>query len=204
MPSIRERNMALILRAASQEFAERGFSAARTSDIAERAGLPKPNIYYYFKTKENLYREVLESIVVPLLNASVPFDPEGHPSEVLPAYIREKLRISREHPAASKVFASEIMHGAPHFSAERMKLMDDQARHNIRCIEGWIARGWMDPVDPNHLLFSLWAATQTYADFDWQILNVLNKPSLTEDDFELAISTLSHIIMKGCGVQPRD
>lgn len=112
MSSIRERNRDVILRAASEEFAEKGFAATKTSDIAARAGLPKPNVYYYFKSKENLYREVLESIVEPLLEASAPFNQPGHPAEVLRAYIRTKIRISRDHAYASKVFASEIMHGA--------------------------------------------------------------------------------------------
>ena len=80
MSSIRERNRDVILRAASEEFAEKGFAATKTSGIAPRAGLPKPNVYYYFKSKENLYREVLESIVEPLLEASAPFNQPGHPA----------------------------------------------------------------------------------------------------------------------------
>lgn len=118
MTSIRERNKRLILRAASEEFADKGFAATKTSDIAARAGLPKPNVYYYFQSKENLYRCVLESIVEPLLQASAPFRVEDDPLLALPAYIRSKIRISRELPHASKVFASEIMHGAPHLPKE--------------------------------------------------------------------------------------
>ena len=91
MTSIRERNKELILRAASEEFADKGFAATKTSDIAAKAGLPKPNVYYYFKSKENLYREVLESIIEPLLAASAPFNQPSHPSEVLTAYIRSKI-----------------------------------------------------------------------------------------------------------------
>ena len=159
MSSIRERNRDVILRAASEEFAEKGFAATKTSDIAARARLPKPNVYYYFKSKENLYREVLESIVEPLLEASAPFNQPGHPAEVLRAYIRTKIRISRDHAYASKVFASEIMHGAPHLSPERTAQLNAQAAHNIACIQGWIDDGLMAKVDANHLLFSIWAAT---------------------------------------------
>src|SRR5690606_7873900 len=152
MTSIRERNKELILRAASEEFAEKGFAATKTSDIAAKAGLPKPNVYYYFKSKENLYREVLESIVEPLLQASAPFNQAGHPYEVLTAYIRSKIRISRDLPYASKVFASEIMHGAPHLSKEQTEQLNLQAKHNIECIQGWIDQGLMARVDPHHLL----------------------------------------------------
>ena len=83
MSTIRERNKEKILRAASEEFADKGFAATKTSDIAAKAGLPKPNVYYYFRSKDNLYREVLESIIEPILAASTPFNPEGEPSVVL-------------------------------------------------------------------------------------------------------------------------
>jgi TetR/AcrR family transcriptional regulator len=130
MSTIRERNKQLILRAASEEFADKGFAATKTSDIAAKAGLPKPNVYYYFKSKENLYREVLESIIEPILQASTPFNADGVPSEVLSGYIRSKIRISRDLPFASKVFASEIMHGAPHLSADLVE-RPGQAQHRL-------------------------------------------------------------------------
>ncbi len=198
MSSIRERNKELILRAASEEFADKGFAASKTSDIAAKAGVPKPNVYYYFKSKENLYREVLESIIEPILQASTPFNRQGIPSEVLSGYIRSKIRISRDLPFASKVFASEIMHGAPHLTAEQVEQLNAQARHNIDCIQGWIDRGLIAPLDPHHLMFSIWAATQTYADFDWQISMVTGKPRLEDSDYEAATQTIIRLVLKGC------
>ncbi|WP_225772843.1 TetR/AcrR family transcriptional regulator [Pseudomonas sp. Marseille-Q5115] len=200
MTRIRERNRELILRAASQEFADKGFAAAKASDIAARAGVPKPNVYYYFKSKEGLYREVLHSIVQPLLQASAPFNPEGNPREVLTAYIRAKVRISRDLPHASKVFASEIMHGAPHLPPDLVEALNAQARHNIGCLQQWVDRGLMAPVDPHHLMFSIWAATQTYADFDWQIATVTGKAQLSVEDYEAATQTITTLVLKGCGL----
>ncbi|MBM7060747.1 TetR/AcrR family transcriptional regulator [Pseudomonas sp. UL073] len=200
MSSIRERNKQQILRAASEEFADKGFAATKTSDIAAKAGLPKPNVYYYFKSKENLYREVLESIVEPLLAASAPFNEGSHPHLVLKDYIRSKIRISRELPYASKVFASEIMHGAPHLTAEQAGQLNAQAKHNIDCIQRWIDQGLMAKVDPHHLLFSIWAATQTYADFDWQISTVTGKAKLDDADYEAAAETIIRLVLKGCEV----
>jgi TetR/AcrR family transcriptional regulator len=198
MSSIRERNKELILRAASEEFADKGFAASKTSDIAIKAGLPKPNVYYYFKSKENLYREVLESIIEPILRASTPFNRDGVPAEVLSAYIRSKIRISRDLPFASKVFASEIMHGAPHLTPEQVQQLNNQARHNIDCIQAWIDSGQIAPVDPHHLMFSIWAATQTYADFDWQISSVTGKEKLDDADYEAATQTITRLVLKGC------
>ncbi|WP_339509759.1 TetR/AcrR family transcriptional regulator [Pseudomonas sp. RL_15y_Pfl2_60] len=201
MTSIRERNKELILRAASEEFAEKGFAATKTSDIAAKAGLPKPNVYYYFKSKENLYREVLESIIEPLLAASAPFNQPGQPAEVLTGYIRSKIRISRDFAFASKVFASEIMHGAPHLSSDQTEQLNAQAKHNISCIQRWIDQGLMAKVDPNHLLFSIWAATQTYADFDWQISTVTGKAKLEDADYDAAVETITRLVLKGCEIK---
>ncbi|MET1078092.1 MAG: TetR/AcrR family transcriptional regulator [Pseudomonas sp.] len=201
MTSIRERNRSLILRAASEEFADKGFAATKTSDIAAKAGLPKPNVYYYFKSKENLYLQVLESIIEPLLQASAPFNQPGQPAQVLEAYIRSKIRISRDLPSASKVFASEIMHGAPHLTVLQTEQLHAQAKHNIACIQAWVDQGLMAQVDPNHLLFSIWAATQTYADFDWQISTVTGKPRLDDADYEAAAQTIIRLVLKGCEVR---
>jgi AcrR family transcriptional regulator len=81
------------------------------------------------------------------------------------------------------VFASEIMHGAPHLSADLVEQLNSQAKHNIDCIQTWIDRGQIAPIDPNHLMFSIWAATQTYADFDWQITAMTGKAKLDEEDY---------------------
>ncbi|MDY7561067.1 TetR/AcrR family transcriptional regulator [Pseudomonas sp. 10B1] len=198
MSSIRERNKELILNAASEEFADKGFAATKTSDIAAKAGLPKPNVYYYFKSKENLYREVLESIIEPILQASTPFNRDGVPAEVLSGYIRSKIRISRDLPHASKVFASEIMHGAPHLTAEQVGQLNEQAKYNIECIQSWIDSGQIAPLDPHHLMFTIWAATQTYADFDWQISTVTGKPKLEDSDYDAAAETIIRLVLKGC------
>ena len=198
MSSIRERNKELILRAASEEFADKGFAASKTSDIAAKAGVPKPNVYYYFKSKENLYREVLESIIDPILRASTPFNADGEPNEVLSNYIRSKILISRDLPFASKVFASEIMHGAPHLSEKQFEQLNVQAKHNIDCIQIWIDRGQIAPIDPHHLMFSIWAATQTYADFDWQITAITGKAKLEDSDYEAATQTIIRLVLKGC------
>ncbi|WP_286978778.1 TetR/AcrR family transcriptional regulator [Pseudomonas sp.] len=200
MTSIRERNKELILRAASEEFADKGFAATKTSDIAAKAGLPKPNVYYYFKSKENLYREVLESIIEPLQAASSIFNQPGLPADVLSGYIRSKIRISRDLPFASKVFASEIMHGAPHLSPEQTEQLNAQAKHNISCIRRWIDQGLMAEVDPHHLMFSIWAATQTYADFDWQISTVTGKAKLEDADYDAATQTITRLVLKGCEI----
>ena len=201
MAKIRERNKELIIRAASQVFAQRGFAATKTVEIAELAGLPKANVYYYFKSKENLYRSVLESIVDPLLQASTPFYDNDDPGTALKAYIQAKIRISKEHPHASKVFASEIMHGAPHLPEDIKQQLQQQAEQSTARIQSWIDQQLMAPVDPHHLLFMIWASTQTYADFDWQIAAVTGKNRLDDSDYDNAAALIEQLVLKGCEVK---
>ncbi|WP_305856887.1 TetR/AcrR family transcriptional regulator [Balneatrix alpica] len=199
MSRIREKNEQIILQAASQVFADKGYAATKTLDVAKLSGLPKTNIYYYFKTKENLYRSVLESLVEPLLEASRPFEdnPED-PVKALSAYIRAKVRISRDYPFASKVFANEIMHGAPHMPEEVMTQLNQQTQQLAACIDNWVAQGRMAKVSAHHLLFTIWAATQTYADFEWQICAALGKPRLDEQDFDEATRLITRLVLRGC------
>ncbi|WP_299203642.1 TetR/AcrR family transcriptional regulator [uncultured Amphritea sp.] len=201
MAKIRERNRELIIQAASEIFAAQGYAATKTIDIAEHAGLPKANVYYYFKSKKNLYRSVIESVIDPLLQAATPFYQDDDPATVLEQYIRAKIRVSQQHPHASKVFASEIMHGAPHLPDDIAEQMMEQTRVSSDKIQSWIDRELMDPVDPHHLLFTIWASTQTYADFDWQITRVTGKKKMSQRDYDIAAEQLIQLILKGCGVQ---
>lgn len=200
MSRIREINSERILEASCIEFAEKGYAATKIIDIAKKVGLPKPNIYYYFQSKENLYRCVLESIIEPLLEASTPFDQYEDPAVALEEYIRTKIRISKEHPYASKVFASEIMHGAPHLTQEISDKLMQQTTQMTTRIDQWISEGKMEPVDAQHLLFMIWASTQTYADFDWQIAKVTGKKKLDEQDYQAATALISRLVLKGCGL----
>src|SRR5690606_13370970 len=85
------------------------------------------------------------------------------------AYMHRKLQMSREFPRESRLFANEVLQGVPRIAdeigGELKRLVDDRAE----LIRRWIAAGQLAPVDPYHLIFSIWALTQHYADFDAQI-----------------------------------
>jgi TetR/AcrR family transcriptional regulator len=197
---IRRRNEAVILAAAERVFAESGFAGASMAQIAAAAGLPKANLHYYFGTKEQLYQAVLTGILDLWLDATGSFTAGSDPAEALSGYIRAKMRHSRERPLASKVFANEILHGAPHLhrylSVELRRRVDEKSR----IIEGWIAENRMAAVDPRHLFFMLWAMTQTYADFEAQIRAVLGVEELGDAEFERATETVVELVLRGCGL----
>lgn len=201
MARVRERNQTAIIEAASQYFAQFGYAATKVADIAKQANIPKPNIYYYYNSKDNLYRAVLESVTEPLLQASKPIQELDDPIEALTAYIQAKLMISRDHAYASKVFANEVMSGGQSLPKDIEQELQQQSEMIIAKFDSWIAQGRMEAVSSHHLMFTIWAATQTYADFGWQICRVMKKNKLTKQDYSDAAEFLTTMILKGCGVK---
>jgi len=191
---------ARILAAAESVFAETGFSGATTAEIAKRAGVPKANLHYYFKTKTDLYRQVLQGILELWLGTGDLIKPESDPAEALNHYIAAKIELAQQRPLASRVFANEIIHGAPEIGDFLQEELRDWVDRKARVIDGWIAAGKMRQIDPRHLFFMIWANTQTYADFAVQIAAVLGRETLAPEDYQLAARQVSEIILTGCGL----
>lgn len=195
---IRQQNEALILQAAEKVFAEAGFGGATMQLIADVAGLPKANLHYYFTSKEELYRKVVSNIFDIWLHAAESMDNAPGPVEGIGAYIDAKMEISRRHPDGSKVWASEVMHGAPVIQDYLETTLRDWTAGRAALIQGWIDAGQMAAVKPDHLLYMLWAATQHYADFGHQI-ETLNGGPLTEVQWREAKDSVKAMILRGIG-----
>ena len=197
---IRQQQECAILHAAEQVFARAGFQGATMAEIALRAGLPKSNLHYYFGTKAEVYRAVLGHILRLWLAETDSITPDADPREALGHYIAAKMRLTAERPDASRVFANELLHGAPeigdYLRGELRTLVADKAQ----VIEGWIAAGRMAPVDPVHLFISLWALTQTYADFETQVCAVLGRTALEPADYHRATAHVQALVLRGCGL----
>ena len=200
LANIRKDNLQQILNAAEQVFAERGYRGTTVAAIAETVGLPKANILYYFKTKEGLYKEVIKQLLTQWMQHMNEMNADSHPSEALPKYITNKIRQSQQHPNASRIFAAEVLHGADYIRASLQTELREQFKQTCQVFEAWIAKKWMDPIDPEHLLFMLWSTTQAYADHGLQISILMGKEQLDEDDFKKGIKLLTQVTLKGCGV----
>ncbi len=198
---IREAHEQKILEAAEQVFAHKGFNGATIEEIAEQSDLSKQNMLYYFASKEVLYQAVLRKIFHLWLDSLNLLGQQGEdPATMLSNYIRGKLEISRTMPNGSKVFANEIINGAPHIKQYLKENLQPALEADVKLVKEWIAQGKMDDIDPYHLFFVIWASTQTYADFSSQIQLALDKPSLDSDDFTRAGDFLTHTLLKGIGL----
>jgi len=166
---IQLRNRTRILDAALEIFSQHGYRGATLDQIAAASGLSKPNILYYFDGKEDIHVTLLNQLMDAWLAPLREIDPNGDPLEELLRYVHRKLEMSREFPRESRLFANEILQGAPRIAPHLESGLKSLVDETSILISGWIAEGRLAPVDPRHLLFSIWATTQHYADFDAQV-----------------------------------
>jgi TetR/AcrR family transcriptional regulator len=198
---IRKKNKALILNAAKKEFVNFGFKGASIKRIAERANIPRANIHYYFANKLELYQELLSNIVSIWNSKFDSLNIEDDPQTALSTYIRSKVMYSRDDPDASRIFASEIIHGAPILNDYLSTDFKLWVQTKVDVIQFWIKQGLIDDINPHHLLFLIWGATQHYADFNVQVLAALGKKTMDEQCFDAIVDSITTIVLKGCGVK---
>jgi TetR/AcrR family transcriptional regulator len=186
-----------ILEAALEVFSVNGFRGSTIDQIAEAAGMSKPNILYYFRSKEEMHviliRRLMDRWLAPLRE----IDDGGDPIGELRGYIRRKLEMARDFPRESRLFANEVLQGAPRIigmlEGELRALVEEKAQ----VVRGWMRAGKLRPADPWHLIFSVWATTQHYADFDVQVRAVLGPERYGDGRFEDAARFLEQLYLDG-------
>ena len=197
----RDKVEAAILAEAVRLFAEHGYEGTAIADVAERAGLSKQNLMYYFPTKQALYTRVLDDVLDDWLARMASLaDAGGAPDDVLRAYVRAKLQFSREQPLASRVYAIEVIGGAKIYGEQIRRRVVPLLLADIAVFERWIAEGRIAPVNATHLLFAVWAMTQSYADFAAQMQLVLDQPQLGQSDFDEAERLITSMVLAALGL----
>ena len=187
----------LILESALDVFSRHGFRGSTIDQIAEVAGMSKPNLLYYFANKEAIHRLLidrqLDTWLLPLREIDVDGDPLGE----IGGYIRRKLEMARDYPRESRLFANEILQGAPRImpllEGELKSLVDEKSE----IIKGWMRDGKIARTDPRHLIFAIWATTQHYADFDVQVRAVLGPDRGGDGRFDDAARFLEQLFLDG-------
>ncbi len=189
---IQKKNRAAILDAALNVFSAHGFRGATVDQIAAEAGLSKPNLLYYFPSKNAIHTALLSGLLDVWLAPLHDLDADGDPMEEMLSYIGRKLQMSRELPRESRLFANELVQGAPRIhdalSNDLKALVDEKTA----VLTGWMDQGKIARLHPYHLIFSVWALTQHYADFDIQVRAILGD----EDPFEGAAPFLDTLYRK--------
>ena len=187
--------------AAQEEFATHGLKGARMQSIADKAGLPKANVHYYFQNKASLYLAVLNNIILTWDDFLNDVSVDDDPAAALDAFIREKVRFSFENPTASRLFANEILQGAPYLSNYMSEVLRPWVNDRAKVIQQWIDAKKITTEDPVLLIFMIWATTQHYADFQVQVLGILDRTEYDESLITQISDFISQTILKGCGLK---
>ena len=188
---------ARILKAAEKVFARQGLKGTRLFEIANEAGLPKANLLYYFQSKEDIYRAVCQDILGTWLGALGEISADDNPKKAIESYIKSKMDLSFSRPNASKVFALEIIAGAPVIGDYLKKDLKSWVDRQASVFKTWQSRGEMVSISPQHVFFMIWAVTQTYADFNTQITAVLGVKELGAVDYSSAVETVTEVVLTG-------
>jgi len=189
----------IILEAALDLFSAAGFDGPSVDQIANAAGMSKPNLLYYFARKEDVYVALLERLYEMWLEPMTAIDPTGDPIEELRGYLQRKLDLSRANPRASRLFANEVLRGAPHAKEALAGPMRALLVEKVAVIQGWIDAGRLAKIDPTHLIFAIWATTQHYADFEAQVR--LMTHSDDDSHYDTARETLEALFLNGLRVR---
>ncbi|MEZ5848580.1 MAG: TetR family transcriptional regulator C-terminal domain-containing protein [Geminicoccaceae bacterium] len=198
----REVKRETILEAALECFAAFGFRGTTVDMIAGRAGMSKPNLLYYFGTKQKLHAAVLERTLAQWLEPLSGMRADGEPLAEIEAYLERKIELSRTRPEASRLFATEIIQGAPHIRGILQGHLRELVEEKCAVIRSWIDAGKLAPVEPLHLIFAIWAMTQHYADYEAQV-EALAGRNLNDAAFAQAARRTMRILLLR-GLEPRD
>ena len=193
---IQARNKEVILDAALDIFSAFGFRGATVDQIASKSDMSKPNLLYYFRRKEDIYVALLEHTLSDWLKPLAELNPAGDPLTELSRYISAKMEMSDANPKASRLFANEILHGAPMIEKFLKGPLRQLVNEKAQVIQSWITSGKLAPVDPYHLIFAVWAVTQHYADFSVQVEAVLGR----REDTKSAQKAVLEILLRGLKV----
>jgi TetR/AcrR family transcriptional regulator len=195
--SIRAENERIILEAAEAIFAEAGFKGATTAAIAARAGVPKANLHYYFPTKAALYRTVIERVLTAWLAAASSFDESEDPTDALARYIAAKMDLARSMPLSSRIWATEIMRGAPVIQDFLDTTLAQWVEKRSRIVRRWIAEGKLRVIEPKYLFYMIWATTQQYANAAHEMASLEKGRPLSDGEFDAAKRQITETIIAG-------
>lgn len=192
---------AAVLAAALGLFSRFGLHGTSVDQVAARAGVSKSNLLYYFPNKEELYVTVLRDLLEVWLEPLREFSAEQDPEQAIADYIRRKLAVSRDSPDASRLFCLEMIQGAPLLRDELDRELRRIVEHKSAVIREWIDAGRLAEVDPQHLIFMIWATTQHYADFAVQVQALTGKSLADPAFFEQTVANVQAVVLRGVGTR---
>lgn len=150
-----------IFDAALRVFARKGRDGARLQEIADEAGIHRPLLHYYFRTKGQLYAAVAERMFTQFMASFAAPAEDGSFADTLRAFIEHYVDSVREHPHAAMWMVAENMSGNPILGEMLSRAFATEGspqRAMVDAIERAIESGEIRPVNPRQLLLTVVSA----------------------------------------------
>ena len=191
-----------IIACAEEEFARKGFAGARIQEIAERVGVTKAMIYYYFDSKERLLREVLQRILFELIALSQEIlNRDPPPLEALEEFYRGFFHYTARHRNFSRLTTMDLGSEGAYLRTMFQNFFRPLFERGVRFIEEGMRRGEFRPVDARQYLVSIYGMTISYF-ADAEFVNILVGESATaEAAIEARLEHLLDLIFAGLGAK---
>jgi TetR/AcrR family transcriptional regulator len=180
---VRKKRISEIFDAAEQEFATAGYEGTSLHAIAERAGLTKWQVLYFFKSKENLYRKTIDRIFSEWRSQELG-DWKGKPKEIIGEYIDHILQLAQAKPHQSKIIVSEMLRGGTiAIPLLKERNADAAMERTTERLARWISDGEMKAGSPLHFILMLWSMQHFYVVFEREVAFFLGKAELDQRDW---------------------
>lgn len=150
----------LILEAAEQEFLAKGFGGARTTVIAEKAGVTHAMLHYYFRTKQQLFERILEKTFALVSQTMITAigDPDMPIVKRLESAIASHFDLIAAHPQLPRFFLNAIILHPEHYHTlyDRLKDLSGNLFAGLqRDIDAEVRAGKIERVDVRMLFISI-------------------------------------------------
>ncbi len=152
---------ARIFEAALKVFARKGKDGARLQEIADEAGIHRPLLHYYFRTKQQLYEAVAERLFTEFLMSFDAPAEGGRFADTLRAFIGHYMDSVRQHRHAAMWMVTENMAGSPilgEMLARAFATEGSPQRAMVEAVERAVESGEIQPVNPRQLMLTVVSA----------------------------------------------
>ncbi|MBU6340510.1 MAG: TetR family transcriptional regulator [Bacteroidetes bacterium] len=147
-----------IFDAAHELFVQKGLDGAKMQEIADKAGINKALLHYYYRTKEKLFEMVAKAIIhqgVPVFRKKLESDKPLE--EKIAEFVDSYIDLIRLNPFMPVFIISEMNKHPQHFFEKIMPAELPKPQKFIRQIEEAVAEGRIRPVNPQHLVVNIMA-----------------------------------------------
>ena len=194
-----DRTQQVILRAAMAEFSELGLGGARMDAIAERAGINKRLIYYYFGNKEDLFLAALETTYADIREAERALKLESlTPAEGVRRLVEFTWQHYLAHPEFLTLLNSENLHRAKHLKrSSRVREMNSPL---VQMLGDMLERGRRDGafrggVDPVQLYVTIAGLAYFYLSNNATLSTIFGRDLMTPKARSERLSHITEVVM---------